>query len=277
MILDLHKLTEKQLEFYKYSIKNIDNFINMTVKEIAETYGCGISFIYTYFDKLKISGIKDYISKLTIETNSKDNIIKNVLEPSSIDDQLLAINIQQQIDDYNKIKNQVEKINQIKELFYSSKNIYGVAFGHSKLAIEDLIGFYSFVDPKIELTNSETIKKIEPNSVVVFYSVRFVNKKFKQILKQIDEVENVKKILITSSPKKGLASIFDVVFYVNNVMQKQENLNFNYYLGPLNCFIMFNNFLKSEIFKDNKKELLENKMFLKETLGWTDYLIAKDI
>ncbi|AHI53248.1 MurR/RpiR family transcriptional regulator [Spiroplasma culicicola] len=283
MKVNIAALNEKELEFFKFSMNNIDNFLFLPIKKVAEIYGCGISFIYNFFKKMNINGIKEYISLCVKELNYNRSVLEELIgiNNDAKKYEALLVNFDYELNQYKEIVAQSKKIEVIKSYLYNAKKIYGIAFGHSKLAMQDFLGFYNYIDTNIEFIdydkNFNLKQSLEKESVILFYSIRFINKKFKKILSDISKVKYIKTVLVTSNRNKSMLEQFDVVFYINNVMKYHDNMEINYYIGPLNCFLMFNNYLKAKIFNDKRSLLLNNSSFLKETLGWTDYSFAKDI
>ncbi|QGS52281.1 hypothetical protein [Spiroplasma tabanidicola] len=282
MALNIQTLNEKQIDFYNFSIEKYNLFYCKTLKEIASIYGCGMSFIYNFFKKLNIKGLKNYISELNGIIYTKKSFTNKMFDLNIKEkfQNSLFINFEQQIEQIKNIEIQENKIVLIKKILKNSNYIYGIGFGHSKLAIKDILSFFEFLNPNTIFLNYDKnidIKHfVNQKSVIIIYSVRLVNKKYLTIIKELKKIENIKIILVTSNRNID-EELFEIVFYVNNPMKYQDFFNMNIYIGPLNTFLMFNNYLKSSIYLDNKEFLLKNKKFVKETIGWVDYKEAVDL
>ena len=192
----------------------------------------------------------------------------------------LLIDFEQQTAQFKTLDQQEAKLQKNKNLLYETEIIYGLAFGHSKLAIKDFLGFYNFINNNVNFLdydrNSDILHLISEKALVIIYSIRFVNKKYSKIITDLKKITSINLVLVTSN-KNVQNDIFVVVFFVNNPMKYQDFYKIDYYIGPLNTFLTFNNYLKSSIFNDNKDYLCRNKKFVKETAGWIDYQEAVDI
>ncbi|AKU79942.1 hypothetical protein [Spiroplasma turonicum] len=281
-MLNIQILNEKQIDFYNFSIKNIKIFEKFSLKEIAKKFGCGISFIYKYFEILGISGIKEYIVCINLIISKKENLKELLVNNNGgfLDDELSYYFIEQ-MNQVDIIKKQTRSINNFKNYLRQSRKVYGIAFGHSKLAIQDFLGFYSYINKNCEFLNCDSKidfkNYIEKKSLIIIYSIRFANKKLFKILDILNKLQDVKLLLVTSNKLIDYKYGLNEIIYIDNVMKNIDNININYYIGPLNSFILLNNFLKAELFEDNKSILMKNKSFLKETIGWKNYKEIENI
>lgn len=280
-MIELNNLSQKQIEFYNYSLKNWELLFQITIKELALKYGCGISFIYNYFDKIKVSGIKEYFLLVIKEIKYSEEIEKLFEDAKNIDINLF-LNMDNQIQDYKLLQKQQDKINLLMDDLSNVSIVYGTAFGHSKLALQDFLGFYSFINSNCEFINlNEKIdlsNYLKKDAILIFYSIRFANEKYKKIFNSIIENKNIKRVFLFTSNQKYISPSDKIVtVLINNSVKSQHVETMLEYVSPINSFLVLNNLLKKNLFNVFKDKLLKNPKFLKETLGWTDYFYAKDL
>lgn len=195
MSINIQSLNEKELDFYNFSIKHYNLFLVKTLKEISKIYGCGMSFIYNYFSKINVTGLKNYLYELFSMKNSETALYKELsqlkIQQKFVDS--LLTDFEQQTAQFKTLDQQEAKLQKIKTLLYEAEIIYGLAFGHSKLAIKDFLGFYNFINNNVNFLdydrNSDILHSIPEKSLVIIYSIRFVNKKYSKIITDLKKLK----------------------------------------------------------------------------------------
>jgi len=132
---NLVTLTEVEVNFYDFSLKNYNLFLTETISEIAKKFGTGLSFIYGFFEKLGIKSLKEYIFFLGVVLSEKnilfqENKTKNEIFEKEV---LLQKTIENIYEQYRLLENQLLKINQLADEIHQNKDIFFIGLGFGSL------------------------------------------------------------------------------------------------------------------------------------------------
>ncbi|ARU91044.1 hypothetical protein SCLARK_00287 [Spiroplasma clarkii] len=285
-MINISNLTNDEVDFYNYTLKNVDLLIYSSLNEVSRDYGCGISFIYRFFEKIQVSGLKEYIHRLSFqlgmqattdqdlqeERTTKDKKIgdSNLKTIEGIGYKLLAdYNINNNLN-YAMMKEQLSKLEYLCETISDVKNIYRFGLGHSELAIKELFGMLEkfgidvcqhFKDENID----QFIHNMKPNSVFIVYSFRGMHPYTLKLIKKVHQKKNLHSFLLTANSKTKFAKYFQEIIYINNNVRNLDYLNKPVLISPFNSLVFFNDFIKNIYYLINQKALSE-KMNLNKKL-----------
>ncbi|WP_338972796.1 hypothetical protein [Spiroplasma endosymbiont of Panorpa germanica] len=280
---NLTNLNEKQVDFYNFVINNLDDILELSIREISEKYGCGISFIYTFLNNIEINGWKTFIFRLGI-IRGINNAIKISGNSESKDGE--GNKISNLIFDNNKVSNfknklilddQISKIENLCEDILKANKILGFGQGHGLLAVNDLFGMFS----KMELKCAQLIKnksnfknivsEIESQDLLIIYSFKGVSEftiEFWNILKETNP--ELKTWLITSNLNCKIPEDKNRTIFIHNNLMDIELKNDMILSSPLSSFIVFNDYLKTFLLHKNKNKFLVSKSLMTELNSWKD-------
>ncbi|ARU90848.1 hypothetical protein SCLARK_0013 [Spiroplasma clarkii] len=274
MILKISDMNAKELDFYYYCRKNIDIVIDKPLNEVAKKFGCGVSFIYSFFEKNNILGVKDFV-KILVEEKCADDFEKQQLLELTTDNKLwkpTIATINELKTEYSNAIDQYEKIEIIAELINKCENVYGLGFGYSELAVKDFLGFLTHCKKSVHTINydfnHDITNYIKPNSLVIFYSVRFIQKKYSDIIEKLNRIKNCHLVLVTNGSVQN--PNISVIYRIENAIKYQETFGDLYFLSPVTSFYLFNTFLKTMVFEKHRADLLNDQDFVNESMSWVD-------
>jgi len=282
---NLGTLTEIEVDFYDFSLKNYDLFLHQTINEIAKKFGTGLSFIYSFFEKLGIKSLKEYIFFLGVVLSEKkvlfeqDKRKKKKFERET----LFQKTIENIYGQYRLLDNQLTKINQLADEIHQKKDIFFIGLGYSRLAVEDFTGLFTYITEKnMKVINNtfidyeKRLKEINNNSLVIIYSVRAQNQTILNWTKSIYlRAPEAKTYLITTNTASKLIYYVNQVIEVDNLTKRLDFFAGNVLISPLSSYVDFNNLLKSIYFNKYKSELLKSEKFLNEMISWRNDKNAK--
>lgn len=296
VFFNLSILNEKEIEFYNFVKENLNDVFNKTVQELSREYGCGISFIYNLFNKLKIDGIKTFVYKLGFQNgyiysiSSAANQILNQKVVDTIEDvniifkNSLTENLNKLLVNYNRCINsnavllgeQFSKLKLITNKLLKSKKIYGFGQGYAELPLLDLFSFLNKWDLKTKqiikssININKTIAKIDKSDLVFVYSFFGKSQYTESIIKRIKEARHdVFIILITTNAQSRFIKKVDLSIWINNDnLREQDLLKKPVLFSPAISLMFFNDVLKNQIYSINNKEFNKKENFIKEIESW---------
>ncbi|AXK50987.1 MurR/RpiR family transcriptional regulator [Spiroplasma alleghenense] len=280
---NLENLSNKQVDFYNFVINNLDDILELSIKEISEKYGCGISFIYTFLASLNVHGWKTFIFLLGIQRgiNNAVKINKAFNKEENLKNKItnLVFNNNKITDFENKLilDEQYLKLDKMCDDIINAKKIIGFGQGHGLLAVNDLFGMFS----KLELKCTQLIKnksnfkqiieEIEDEDLFIFYSFKGVSEFTITLFNLIKETKpNVKTYLVTSNYNCKVPELSNRTIFIHNNLMEIEIKGEIILASPLRSFIIFNDFLKTLLYYKNKKEFSNLKLLITELNSWKD-------
>ncbi|WHQ37241.1 SIS domain-containing protein [Spiroplasma sp. SV19] len=275
VILDLSILSEQELDFYNFTIQNYHFLINSNLKAVSCRYGVGMSFIYAFFKKIKVSGLRDYVYKLGIlkgislanisDYNKDNNILEKIQDNYQVSNYINAL----MFDDQQK------KINCLLDEINRAKKIYAFGMGHSLIALNDLCGMLthfgystSILEKGKNIVTSK-ILKITKDDLLIVFSMRGLHA-FTQKLLALLKREKIKAkiILITSNPQSTLLKYSDLTIYIDNQVRRINDIESNLIFSPLWSFLFFTDYLKNLLYEKNKEKIDQCDSFSNEMESW---------
>ncbi|AHI54244.1 hypothetical protein SSABA_v1c08450 [Spiroplasma sabaudiense Ar-1343] len=280
---NLENLNEKQVDLYNYVINNLDDILELSVREISEKYGCGISFIYTFLACIETKGWKTFIFRLGILKGMKSaaRIDESFNKEINLKNQItnLIFNNNKTADFKNKLilDDQFIKIDKLCDDISEANRILGFGQGHGLLAVNDLFGMFSKLELKcIQLIKNKNnfkqlITEIEDDDLLIIYSFKGVSEftiDFFNLLKKTKP--NLKTYLITSNYNCKIQEQENRTIFIHNNLMDIEIKDNLILASPLRSFIVFNDYLKTFLFYKNKNEFSNLKSLVTELNSWKD-------
>lgn len=275
--IDLNELNNKELEFYYYSLNHLDKLLSKSLSEIVADYGCGMSFIYNFFNKLNMTSLKEYIYFLGLTTgiNKGNDDLLNV--QNKIGKKMIHNHELNNHRNLNLLELQEQQIQQFCESIKKANIVYGFGLGHSKLALNDLFGMLSRFGVNTYLLEysitslRHKIFNMKDNDILIVFTLRGnhpVTNKIVSLIKQYRS--DIKIIVVTSNKKSNLIKNSDVMIFIdNNIITEPEVSNSNFIISPLHTWLFFLDYLKNYYYNLNKKDIEQKQDFIKELRSWT--------
>lgn len=282
-LFDLSNLRANQIDFYNYCLLNVDSLLDLTVGEIAKKYGCGISFIYCYFNALGISGLKEYIYRLGylkgverqiddlfVEQIKKQSIYENSDEFQKIESEILLNYSNSHLNNFNLLVSQNKIIDEFCNTIASSKRLIGFGLGHSAICVDDLFGMFSILGLEIMQLSKEynkelDFKTIQDDDVLILFSMRGNNKYICKFVKELYEAKpNVKTFLITSNTKSPLIPQVGKTILVTNNNRQADYIQNPLLISYASPFLFFNDFVKNIYLQRHPDNLINNDKLINE-------------
>ncbi|AGM25394.1 MurR/RpiR family transcriptional regulator [Spiroplasma chrysopicola] len=278
VFLDLSMLAGRELDFYYFTINNYDFLINSNLQTLSQKYGVGMSFIYGFFKKLNVSGLKEYIFKLGILHGV--SLITKKNDKNSCNSQVLTL-IQDNYQVSNNInvvmfQDQQAKFDQLITILSQAKIIYAFGAGHSLIALTDLCGMlthFGLVTQILERGKNitKTVLSMTKNDVLIIFSMRGLNDFHLQLLKLFRREQIPGQVvLITSNLNSELNKYTNLSIFIDNQIRRINDLEDNLIFSPLWSFLFFTDYLKNLFYIKNKKLIDEKDSFLQEMNSWHD-------
>lgn len=273
--IDFNLLKFKQRQFIQYCINNFNDIYKQNVNQITAGYGCGISFVYSILQKLKINNWKEFLLCLFEIVNESDQIYKmmNIPNEQSPYEALLSLTVSSNISNYQKFKTQYNKIILFCKELLSYENVYSLGFGHSFLALEDFSAYYSSLNKKyksINLSNYSDYENITEKSLLFVYSMRANNDNLFKVINKLSKNQNFKIVIFTSAPNTRISKMCHEFIEIDNIMKKQDVFSRHEVLSPITTWIYLNGVIKTTIFNLDKEKLINDRINLKEFMSWED-------
>ncbi|WP_338969979.1 hypothetical protein [Spiroplasma endosymbiont of Labia minor] len=271
LVLNLDKLNFKEKDF-------IDFFKNQSpekqigkIKDIASTFGVGISFIYTLLKKINVESFKEFIYLVNQQPVLLKDGINSIINSNEQDKIgfLFKIFFESCFTNSKLLKEQEEKIKKLIVDMSKYPIINGVGFGHSYIALEDFYAFYKNVNNKFKIFNNlnfsinDGIRKL-----FIIYSLRSKNTRLSNVIKKIKKDSQAKIVLFTSNNDTYVANAVDDVIMVNNIMREQDAELKNNLFSPLIVWGFVNSIFKTFIFNYEKEKLMKVSAFKMENESW---------
>ncbi|AVP48993.1 MurR/RpiR family transcriptional regulator [Williamsoniiplasma luminosum] len=285
-LLNLSNLNDVQLDFYNFTLKNIELLLFSTVKEVAEKYGCGISFVYKFFQKIDVTGLKEYIYRLGVnegfekktslnfvQKDDEDLLKKPNSEAKTISEFLLIDYIKNNEVNFNLIDEQVKKISELCNLINSNeRKIYGFGLGHAEICIKELFS-------ALELFGIENIQwekdkhsdemidysAIKETDVLIIYTFRGVHKYTTKLVEEVRQKHPTLPIyVVTTNRETKLNKYTDHIILINNNARRVDVLDNPILTSIANPFILFNDYLKNYYYLNFIKNINDHKELFKE-------------
>ncbi|AXK50988.1 MurR/RpiR family transcriptional regulator [Spiroplasma alleghenense] len=274
MKLNLEKLNDKQRDFWDFYNQNFDEFKTMSIKEISKIYGCGISFIYNFFNSLGIKGIKELIMSISFEQGQiNSNRIFN--QELQLEDRIFETINQSNLRNNNLLKENKKIIDDLVNDIIRTKRRFCLGFGYSKLAALDFIGPFNHIDNSFVLVNDEDyeksklIQKINNEDILIVFSMRGKNKQLLKYLRYLRKNASELCIYLVTSKLNCLAAQFtDKVILIDNIMKRSDIYTNEIFYSPLQTFLFFNTVVKNILYQKIKTTANSQQNFVNEQLSW---------
>lgn len=272
--LKLISLNRKKMDFYNFCLINFDEIGSMSIKNLASKFGCGMSFIYSFFKDLKIKSFKEFLSYLNYKIGKNENIeqvwnnydeIPNIIFQSAKQNKLLII------DQFEMINKLVDSIfNKNTKTVFGGTN-YSYLSAYDMYELSDVLTNLKWEVLKIDKNHpnvfSKSYEEFGKKITFVFYSLSGRNKMINKIINKLLENGENDVFLITAN-KHHLNKNLKNVIYVNNIMKDVDAFTKEIIFSSSYNFIILNTFLKSIAFKKHKSLFLENMEFIDEFNWW---------
>ncbi|WP_338972797.1 hypothetical protein [Spiroplasma endosymbiont of Panorpa germanica] len=167
MKLKIEKLNDKQRDFFDFYNNNFEKYKTMSIKDISKEYGCGISFVYNFFESIGVKGIKEFIWNISYDKGQASlNDFKDGSENQKLFKEIFdTINLSnlRNLELCNENNKDIEAL--ITDII-KTKRRFCLGFGYSKLAALDFIGPFHKIDNSFILVNDENYENSKTIEII---------------------------------------------------------------------------------------------------------------
>ncbi|ATZ16055.1 DNA-binding MurR/RpiR family transcriptional regulator [Entomoplasma freundtii] len=280
-LINLGVLNENEVDFHDWCLANYNQLIATPLNKIAKKYGVGVSFIYSFFEKLKLRDLKEFLVYLGYTLGQQDASVDNpdltndVLNLTKINDLMVRSNEQT----FRLLNQQKEYLNDFVEDIHNYPKIITLGFGYSYLALQDFLGFCQFTGSKqfVMLNDKEpqylkAWSQLDKKSVVIIYSARACSRKLYSWVRRLRlEQHQIKIWLITTNSNNSINKYVDRTIEIDDISKRVDGYNAKQILSPIQNYIIFNNIVKTIYFEKYASELKGNRLLREEIDSWRDH------
>lgn len=214
---NMQKLNELEMSLYNYIIKNRDDVINMTIRELAGKAHVSTTTILRFCKKLDCDGFSEFKTKfkLSIEEEKLTNINNDINE---------VVNFLKYIEDIekqNKLQEVFEKVRECENVIFIGSSTSGALARYGAKIFSSVGKFAIYIDDPYFPMSSQYYR----NSIVFALSVSGENETIIEYISKFKS-EGCPIVSITNREECTIAKISDysLSYYVNEEKFANNNI-----------------------------------------------------